>query len=191
MKKLTLVVLVLAVPASGWAQVATPELERQQNLDRAHSAVQKTGLATLAIAGTLGLIQFANKPTLFGDGLCSTGEAIGGDFACGGGMSILHFVFAASTLGLFVAEQVIAAEMNPSPYRTGDLNKDRATDHLRWVNAGLFIAQPVLGLIAAHPALIGIPTDARPMFSRVMRTVHFGVGLGLATTYTVNAALMW
>ena len=43
-----------------------------------------------------------------------------------------------------------------------------------------------------HPGLIGIPVESRPM-SRVLRTVHFGVGvgLGLATTYSVNAALQW
>jgi hypothetical protein len=29
------------------------------------------------------------------------------------------------------------------------------------------------------------------MFSRVMRTIHFGVGLGAASGYTVNALMQW
>ncbi len=190
MKKLIVVALALAVPAGAWAQVASPDT-RQQDLDRAHSIVQKTGLGTLAVTGALGFMLFANKETLFGDGLCASGNALGGDFGCNGGLSVLHFVFAASTLGLFVAQEVIAAKMDPSPYETGDSAKDRAMNGLRWATVGLFAAQPVLGLIAAHPGIVGVPTEHRAMVSRVLRTVHFGVGLGVATTYTVNAALQW
>jgi len=191
MKKFLLIAVAVAVPASGWAQVTSPGETPDAQLDRAHSVVQKVGLGTLAVSGAIGFMLLANKPTLFGDGLCSTGKGIGGEFGCNGGLSIVHFVFAASTLGLFIAQEVIAAEMNDSPYRTGDYERDRRTQGLRWANVALFATQPVLGLIAAHPAIIGIPAEARPMFSKVMRTVHFGVGLGLATTYTVNAALQW
>jgi hypothetical protein len=62
---------------------------------------------------------------------------------------------------------------------------------LRYVNIGLFAVQPVLGLISAYPQLIGIPKRSREGFSKVMRTVHFGIGGGLATTYSINAGLQW
>lgn len=182
----------VAVPATSWAQ--TTEVQRQRDLETAHSVVQKAGIGTLAVTGALGLVLFANKPTLFGDGLCSTGDGIMGEYGCGPGLGLTHFAFAVTSLGLFVASEILAEEMDPGPYDDGyynDPGRRRTTEALRWTNVGLFALQPVLGIIAAHPGIIGIPASARADFSRVLRTVHLGVGLGLATTYTVNAALQW
>ena len=181
----------VAVPASGWAQTAEVE-NRQRDYERAHSVVQKAGIGTLAVTGALGLVLFANKPTLFGDGLCSTGDGIMGEFGCGPGLGLTHFAFAVTSAGLFIASEILAEAMDPGPYEDySNPGRRRAMETLRWTNVGLFALQPVLGIIAAHPGIIGIPASARADFSRVMRTVHLGVGLGLATTYTVNAALQW
>ena len=179
----------LALPAAGWAQVT--ETQRQRDLDYAHSTVQKAGLGTLAVTGALGLVLFANKPTLFGDGLCSTGDGIFGEYGCGPGLAVTHMAFAVASAGLFIAQEILAAKMDPSPYLEGSTGRQNTMEALRWTNVGLFAVQPVLGIIAAHPGLIGIPASARADFSRVLRTVHLGVGLGLATTYSVNAALQW
>jgi hypothetical protein len=181
--------MALAVPAVGLAQ--TSEIQRQRDLEQAHSVVQKAGLGTLAVTGALGLVLFANKPTVFGDGLCSTGDGIMGEYGCGPGLALTHFGFAVASLGIFVASEVLAAKMDPSPYSVGDQRRQDAMNAIRWTEVGLYAVQPVLGLISAHPGLIGIPASARADLSRVMRTIHLGVGLGIAATYSVNAAFQW
>lgn len=47
--------------------------------------------------------------------------------------------------------------------------------------------QPILGLVASNPAILGIPRDDREDFSRVMRTVHVGVVIG--GTYVTTLAI--
>jgi hypothetical protein len=182
------VVLAMAVPAAGWAQQVTTE---GQQLDTTHSVLQKAGIGTIALTGATGLALMINRPTLFGDGRCSEGNGLFGGFGCGPGLTLLHAAFAVTSAGLFIAQELIAAEMNPSPYDEGSPRRQNVTEALRWTNVGLFAVQPVLGLIAAHPGLVGVPREYHAQFGRVMRTIHFGVGLGLATTYTVNAAFMW
>jgi hypothetical protein len=182
-------VAALALPMAARAQASVQQ--EQERLEVAHSAVQKTGLATLLVTGALGVTLLANKETLFSDGLCAAGRPAFGEFGCNGGLSVLHFAFAATTLVAFVTSEILAEAMPVGPYDTLDPVKGPTMRTIRWVNVGLFAAQPVIGLIAAHPGIIGIPKDARPMFSRVMRTIHLGVGLGVASGYTVNALLQW
>lgn len=193
MRSLSLaIVLAVTIPAAGFAQAVGNQPDPQQR--ELHSVLQKTGLTTLAVTGVLGFGLMVNRPTLFGDGRCQdpNGEPVfGRGFGCGMAASLTHFAFAATTLGLFVASEVVAATMENSPYDTASPGRADAERALRGVNIGLFAVQPVLGLIAAHPGLIGIPAANQAMFSRVLRTVHFGVGLGAAAGYTVNAALQW
>lgn len=181
--------MLVALPATVWGQVTNPA--RQQQLDDWHSATQKTALATLGITTSLGFSLFANKESLFTDGLCKAGDPMMGDFGCNGGLAIVHFVFAGATLAFFIASEIIATQMNPSPYETGDARRDGASSTIRWVNVGLFSLQPLLGLIAAHPGLIGIPSEHRATVSRWLRTAHFGVGLGIMSTYSVQAGMQW
>jgi hypothetical protein len=187
--KTLLFISVLALPATGWAQVG--ETGQETNLHTTRSVVQKTGLGTLAVTGALGVALAVNRPTLFGDGRCATNEGVFGEFGCSAGLSLVHFGFAATSLGLFVAGEILAEKMEVNPYDLGDAERVRTMRALRWTNVGLFAVQPVLGILAAHPGLIGIPPQSRAQFSRILRTIHLGVGLGLATTYSVNAAFQW
>jgi hypothetical protein len=194
MKGFLVAVMVVALPTAAFAQDYDPV--EQQRLSDWRSGTQKAGLVTMGIAIGLGMPLAANMPTLFSDGLCKAGDPmfgkmLGESFACNGGLAITHFIFAASTLVLFVTSEILAAEMVNSPYRTGDTSRDNAARAFMWTNVGLFSVQPLLGLLAAHPGLIGIPPDARLMFSKVLRTIHFSVGLGLASTYAIQAGLMW
>jgi hypothetical protein len=185
--------IALALPAASFAQAsASIDTRQQQDMENTRSILQKTGLGTLAVTGVLGLGLMVNRPTLFGDGLCArSGDAWFGDFGCSPGLTLAHFAFAAASLGLFVASEIYAAEMPVSPYDTDDLRKRDAERTLRVVNIGLFAVQPVLGILGAHPNLFGLSGTAADRFSRVMRTVHFGVGLTAASGYAVNAALQW
>jgi hypothetical protein len=99
--------------------------------------------------------------------------------------------FGASTLALFVAQESVAVQSPVSPYDEGSQGKQDAMTGLRVANYALFSAQPVLGLLAANPGILGVPEKDREDVSAALRTVHFAVGGTLATTYTVNAALQW
>jgi hypothetical protein len=180
-------VLLALIPAVSFAQTTADP--RQQQLANAHSATQKAGLATLGVTALLGGLLAVDTPIL-GNEACA--QSCGGIGKAGWEtLSIVHFGFAAATLALWLSSEVLAEQMDQNPYYTGDLGLQREKQTLRWVNVGLFAAQPVLGLLAAHPGLIGIPPEARPMFSRVMRTLHVAVGVGVASSYTATAALQW
>jgi hypothetical protein len=183
---LALAAVATSTPAR--AQLTPDELEEQDDLETTHSVLQKTGLGTLAVTGALGGVLAVNHETAFGDGRCNGGEPIFGQFGCGG-LKYVHFGFAATTLGLFVATEVVAEKMPISPYESTSQGKETAMRTLRWVNIGLFGVQPILGLLAANPGLVG--ADNPRSFSKVLRTVHIVVGGTVATTYTVNAAMQW
>lgn len=190
----TILAIVLGVaaslaPARASAQDVIDQ-DKQDDLDTVHSVLQKTGLVTLGLTGTTGAVLLVNKPTLFGDGRCKSGSPWLGDFGCGG-LTFVHLGFAVSTLGLFIAQEIVAGEMPISPYDMGSEGRQDAMAGLRVANYSLFALQPVLGFLAANPGVIGISDSSKEDFSRVVRTIHFGVGGSLATTYTINAALQW
>jgi hypothetical protein len=179
---------VALAPSSASAQEI--DQERQEDYDTAHSVLQKTGLVTLGLTGLSGATLMINKPTAFGDGRCKSGDPIFGDFGCGG-LTFLHLGFAVTTLGLFVAQEVVAEQAPISPYDQGSEGKQDAMAGFRVANYALFGVQPVLGLLAANPGILGVDDADKEDVSRALRTVHFGVGGGLATTYTANAIMQW
>ena len=149
MKGFLAALIIVALPTAAFAQDLDPV--EQQRLKDWRSATQKAGLASIGIAVGLGIPLAANKPTLFSDGLCKAGDPMFGSFGCDGGLAIVHFVFAGSALALFVASELIAMEMSPTPYETGNTTRDNASKAFLWTNVGLFSVQPLLGLLAAHP----------------------------------------
>lgn len=180
---------IAALPRTAHAQ-ETFDADKQEELGDVHSVLQKTGLVTLGLTGVSGGVLLLNKPTLFGDGRCKSGDPVLGDFGCSG-LPILHAAFGATTLGLFVAQEIVAGEMPISPYDMGSEGRQDAMTGLRIANYSLFAVQPVLGFLAANPGVVGVSEESQEDVSRVLRTIHFGVGGTLATTYTVNAALQW
>lgn len=183
--KTFLVAALLTAPAVGLAQTSSA----QEGITRAHSATQKTGLATLGVTALLGGVLAVNTPIL-GEVECAncTGSIGRPGYDV---LSVVHLGFALATLGLYVSSEILAENMAQNPYFVGDARQQSTMQTLRWVNVGFFIAQPVLGLLAAHPGLIGIPPSARPLFSRVMRTLHVAVGVGTVGSYTATAAMQW
>jgi hypothetical protein len=166
--------------------------DKQDDLKTAHSVLQKLTLGSLVVTGGLGVLTAANKDTLMWDGLCGKGNPIFGSFGCSPtGLPLVHFLAGVTTAGLFIATEAVAESMPVSPYAAADGTKEDVMRTLRVINISILIVQPIAGLIAAHPEFIGIPSSARPMFSRVLRTVHMGTGVTLAGTYTATAALQW
>lgn len=184
--KTYLVAALLTVPAMGVAQTSS---SGQEAIRTAHSATQKAGLATLGVTALLGGILAADTPVLGNVECASCAGSIGRpgyDV-----LSVVHLGFALATVGLYVSSEILAEKMDQNPYYAGDARQQSTMQTLRWVNVGFFIAQPILGLLAAHPGLIGIPPSARPLFSRVMRTLHVAVGVGTVGSYTATAAMQW
>lgn len=181
--------LALGAPDLAHAQEVIDQ-EKQDDYDTAHSVLQKTGLVTLGLTGITGATLLMNKKTLFSDGRCASGDPLLGDFGCGG-LTYLHAAFGATTLALFVAQESVAVQSPISPYDEGSEGKQDAMTGMRVANYALFSVQPVLGLFAANPGILGVPEEDREDVSAALRTVHFAVGGTLATTYTVNAALQW
>lgn len=185
-QKTILFAALLTLPTAGLAQTSP---SAQEGLARAHSATQKAGLATLGVTALLGGFLAVNTPIL-GDVECASCSGTigrpGYDV-----LTVVHLGFALATLGLYLSSEILSENMDQNPYYTGDPSKQSTMQTLRWVNVGLFIAQPVFGFLAAHPGLIGIPTSARPLFSRVMRTLHVAVGVGTVGSYSATAALQW
>jgi hypothetical protein len=185
-KSTMLVAALLAAPAVCRAQSA--EVIHQQDLANAHSWVQKTGLFTLYGTAALGAIIAVNAPPM-GDEQCAACGDMGKDAY--DVLVLTHFGLAAATLGLWITSEILAEQMTPNPYYTGDAQRQGAMQAMRWVNVALFSTQPILGLLAAHPGLVGVPAQHRQLFSRVMRTLHLAVGAGTATSYTAVAAMQW
>lgn len=188
LSKAVLIAVTLTIPATGFAQSVET---RQEQLAQTRSTVQKAGLVTLGLTAATGAILMVNKPTLFSDGLCRQEKGIGGAFGCGGGLTLVHLAFALSSATLFVAQEILAEQMNPNPYYVGDASKQSAMQTLRWTTIGLYAAQPILGFLAAHPQLLGIPGEHRMAVAKWLRTIHFAVGVGIGGTYAANAALQW
>jgi hypothetical protein len=181
-----LAVALLVIPAVSLAQ--TSDREPTDRRATAHSAVQKTGLVTLWGTAALGAIIAVNAPPL-GDEQC----AACGDMGKGAydALVLTHFGLAAATLGLYVSSEILAETMTTNPYYTGDAQRQGGMQALRWVNVGLFATQPILGVLAAHPGLVGVPPEHRQLFSRVVRTLHLAVGAGTAASYTAVAVMQW
>lgn len=171
-------------------------LRHRAQLTRIHRVLGITTFASVTVTTLLGTVLAINQPTLFGSGLCAdidpmTGRSralLGEDFGCGTART-WHKVSAFVSLGLYASTGVFALSM-PDPERASEGNDIRA-GRLRlhramaWVHLAGMILQPILGIVAFEPSLVGVNID--PMdpvrsrqgledFQRTMRTIHLGVG---------------
>jgi hypothetical protein len=184
--KAMMLIVALGLPLAAHAQSYSST--HAQDLASAHSWVQKTGLVTLYGAAALGAITAVNAPPM-GDERCAACEDMGKDAY--DALVLTHFGLAGATLALYITSEILAEKMAVNPYYTGDAQRQGAMQAMRWVNVGFFSAQPILGLLAAHPGWVGVPPAHQQLFSRVMRTLHLAIGAGTATSYTAVAVMQW
>ena len=146
---------------------------------RTHRAFAIATWATMLVTEALGTIQTINQPTWFGDGACSSNPEA---FGCHQSSMItgLHETFAITTTALYTTTALLAiAAPDPENASSGEgtaqstLRLHRA---LAWVHGAGMILLPFLGVLAAHPQILGISQSAQGDFSRAMRTVHAVVG---------------
>jgi hypothetical protein len=132
--------------------------------------------ASLVVTSTLGTMVAMNQPTAFGDGRCITGDPVLGTYGCDRGLSTLHGSAAVLSVTLYTANAVLRLA---APESKGYVSEAARPWHtaLSWVHLVGIVIQPVMGLVAAYPQVIGksttIPTDP---FPRNLRTVHIFVG---------------
>jgi hypothetical protein len=145
--------------------------------------------ASLLVTSTLGTMAAINQPTAFGDGRCITGSPVLGDYGCNRGLSTLHGSSAVLSVTLYTATAVLGLA---APESRGLVAESARPVHTvaSWVAFAGIVAQPIMGLIAAYPQVIGmshsIPTDS---FPRNLRTVHVFVGYLTTAAYLTTVAL--
>lgn len=168
------------------ARLARYVLRRRARLLRVHRAFAIAAWSALLVTEVLGTIQAVNQPTWFGDGACSRDPEA---FGCHQSSLItgLHETFAFTTTALYTTAGILAvAAPDPENAADGDGRAPRTLrlhKTLAWVHGAGMILLPLLGVITAHPQIVGVSPDAQADFGRAMRTVHAVVG------YTTFAAL--
>jgi len=168
------------------ARLARYVMRRRARLLSAHRAFAIAAWSTMLVTEVLGTIQAVNQPTWFGDGACSHAPEA---FGCHQASLItgLHETFAFTTTALYTTAGVLAiAAPDPDGAAEGDGQAQRTLrlhKTLAWVHGAGMILLPILGVITAHPQIVGVSPAAQADFGRAMRTVHAALG------YTTFAAL--
>lgn len=153
---------------------------------RTHRAFAIAAWSTMLVTEVLGTIQMVNQPTWFGDGACSSNPEA---FGCHNSSTItgMHEFFAISTTALYTTAGVLAvAAPDPENASVGDGEAEstlRLHKVMAYIHGGGMILLPLLGILTAHPQILGINEGVAGDFSRAMRTIHTVVG------YTTFAAL--
>lgn len=153
----------------------------------------RLGTATALLAATaLGTMTAINQPTRFGDGRCITGHPLlGTDYGCNKGLSTLHGVSGVASATLYTANGVLRLAR---PESRGSVAEGAMPSYgfLSWVHLGGIVVQPLIGLIAAYPQVIGLsrtaPTDP---FPRNLRTAHIVIGYITTAAFLTTVALEW
>jgi hypothetical protein len=173
----TVVALCLVRPALTHAQDAEPG---PREADRVLQLATSGGLILTATLGTLTAI---NRPTLFSDGRCAAGKPLFGQWGCRG-LSTLHGLSALLTVVLYTATTTLELEAFDWPGRD---RHGRAYEALSYVHLVGMALQPIGGLLAAAPEIVGASRDGT--FSRVLRTIHLFTGYAIAGAFVVTTAV--
>jgi hypothetical protein len=169
---------------AGAAAEEEPDIEllrHRERLTRIHRTLGLTTFGALTVTTALGTIAAINQQTLFGAGECRAGghPIFGLEFGCGT-LTTVHKLSAFITVGLYASTGVFALAM-PDPEHVTQGNDWRAT-RLRlhraaaWVHLAGMILQPIVGIIAVNPGIVGVNGAGIQDFASTMRTIHLGVG---------------
>lgn len=149
----------------------------------AHKALQLSTAGSLIVTSTLGTLIAINQPTLFSEGRCATGGPIFGEYGCQG-LSVMHGLFAMLSAVLYTATVTLEFAEFDWPGRDQHGTAYEAASYVHLVGMAL---QPIGGIIAAVPQVIGLEPDGS--FSRILRSIHIVTGYAIVGTYLVTAAI--
>lgn len=168
---------------------SSPDEARARRLRWWGRTLRWSTAAALVATSTLGTLAAINQPTAFGDGRCITGNPVLGEYGCDRGLSTLHGSSAVLSVTLYTANAVLGLA---APASRGNVSESARPLHtvLSWVHLGGIVIQPVLGLVAAFPQVIGksrtVTTDR---FPRDLRTAHIFIGYVTTAAFVTTAAL--
>ncbi len=167
----------------------SPDEDRWRSLRGWERTLKWSTAGALLVTSTLGTMAAINQPTAFGDGRCQTGNPVLGTYGCDRGLSTLHGSSGVLSATLYTANGVLALSI-PGP--VGNVSPAERPWHraLTYVHLGGIVLQPILGLVAAFPTVIGV-RDTAPgdPFPRNTRTVHVCLGYVTTAAYLATLAL--
>jgi hypothetical protein len=157
--------------------------DQESDIVDAYRVMEGVTLGLFGATALGGLSLLYNYPTAFGDGACARGEGFLGNYGCDGRSSLLHGTLAIATIASYTATEALA--LAAPDLDQGD--EDTVTDVLGVVHGVGIGVTGLLGLLAAHPELIGLHGGDANEFSRVLRTVHYFVALVTAGAFATHA----
>lgn len=182
-----------SLPADEGALIGTdasePGESRQRALRTWERRLKWSTAGALVLTSTLGTLAAINQPTAFGDGRCQTGHPVFGDYGCNRGLSTLHGVSGVASATLYTANAALALGIRGP---VGNVSPAARPWHraLTYVHLGGIVVQPLLGLIAAFPQVIGVNNTAPgDPFPRNVRTAHVTLGYLTAAAFLTTLAL--
>jgi hypothetical protein len=138
---------------------------------------------SLILTATLGTINAINQPTWFSDGRCAAGDPIFGDYGCHG-FGTLHGISALLSLVLYTATETLEFADFDWPGRD---RHGAGYDALSYVHLVGMALQPLGGLLAAVPQVIGLKRDSA--FTKALRSIHVMTGSVIVTAFVVTTAI--
>lgn len=172
-------------PSSASAQQPPVLTDRDRDIQDAYEVMSGVTMGLIGVTAIGGLAQLYNLPTAFGEGACSRGEAIFGDYACERHFSLVHGGLGILTAASYTATAALALA-------APDLDQgseDTVTDVLGVVHGVGIGLTGIMGLLAANPGIIGLHDQAATEFSRVMRVVHAVVAVVTAGAFATHLAV--
>ncbi|MGC4118424.1 MAG: hypothetical protein QM765_28495 [Myxococcales bacterium] len=161
------------------------EAPRESGLVQAHRVLKPLTAGALLLTVSMGTLLAINYPTAFGDGKCAGPHPIFGTYGCDA-LNIDHGVGAVLSTVLYTATSVLELTPEVQAVRTKHLATQR---WLGYVHLAGFILMPIMGIVSAYPQIIGIAPVSREQFSKVLRTVHLGVGYVTLAAYGASTIL--
>ena len=183
MRIITTTLAALVVLGTAVSPAAAQEQDR--TIDDVHRGMQVATMSSLVVTGALGTIIAMNKPTLFGDGRCESGDPIFGDYGCKG-LSVLHGLSAILSFGLYTITTTIEFVEYDWP---GQQDHGTAYEIASWGHLIGMGALPLVGIITAVPEVLGIEGQGKEDFQRILRTLHIGFAYLTVGTYVATAAI--
>jgi hypothetical protein len=189
-------VLAVAIAACAGTARADPssssdETDAQERARRIHWDLKLATAASLLVTGTLGGIVAANQTTTLHTGKCESGDPIAGSYGCGS-LSTVHGISAVTSLALYASTASLELGVAGVPAPDKIAPHAKLWTGLTWFHRTAIVIQPLLGILARFPDVIGIDSaENQRSFSKNVRTVHAGLGIATIAAYLGTVAIEW
>ncbi len=174
-------------PGSGATEaLSDPALAAQRaKLLRVHNVLRWATAASLVVTAGLGATVAINKPTILGDGRCASGDPLFGSYGCDS-LSTVHGMAGVVSAVLYTATGVLGLA-TPGGSAFGHRDDEAWYGALDYVHLAGIVVQPVLGLLARFPEIVGAQNVTN--FGRDVRSAHILIGDVTVIAYLLTVFL--